>query len=452
MGNQVGGNIIRAFEAGRRAKMEREQSAKEEEARKLRIDLLKEQITREKNASKLAIFNAQQGTLGEMVSGLPAQFQPAQQQQMPGGEVATAPPEMTPAIPPAELPHPAMNFEVPGGGTVSMQPQNIAETEQAKMRDLMNSIAMEQRKRQALPEYIMGAPGATPVEKYTGQAGTTLPATEKPPSIPSDIQEYLFYASQEQQGGRKPMLYQQWRMTKPPSTSIVNQPDKILTPAEASQLGVPYGTTREGAYGKTPSRPLTDFQRQSAETEISTLDSAISVMDKIGPKLDRFKSAVSGIHFQAALNAAREAGRSGLIGTAYNAAITRSLDPKDRELLGDWLSAQEHVQRMRAVMKGAAGFRSVEAFETLLAQIGNAAVDPATAKATFKNTRSTLKGFRDVLDRSLKKGVEIPEAQVGGEQPAGVTATPPPGATMKVPGSDGKLHWSDGQRDLGVAE
>jgi len=33
-------------------------------------------------------------------------------------------------------------------------------------------------------------------------------------------------------------------------------------------------------------------------------------------------------------------------------------------------------------------------------------------------------------------------------QPSG----PPAGATMKVPGSDGKMHWSDGKKDLGVAE
>jgi len=29
---------------------------------------------------------------------------------------------------------------------------------------------------------------------------------------------------------------------------------------------------------------------------------------------------------------------------------------------------------------------------------------------------------------------------------------PPPGATMQVPGSDGKLHWSDGKRDLGIVQ
>jgi hypothetical protein len=35
-------------------------------------------------------------------------------------------------------------------------------------------------------------------------------------------------------------------------------------------------------------------------------------------------------------------------------------------------------------------------------------------------------------------------------QPRGNQQTPPAGATMKVPGRDGKLHWSDGKNDLGV--
>lgn len=32
------------------------------------------------------------------------------------------------------------------------------------------------------------------------------------------------------------------------------------------------------------------------------------------------------------------------------------------------------------------------------------------------------------------------------------TQSAPPGATMKVPGSDGKMHWSDGKQDLGVVQ
>lgn len=54
-----------------------------------------------------------------------------------------------------------------------------------------------------------------------------------------------------------------------------------------------------------------------------------------------------------------------------------------------------------------------------------------------------------VMDRS---GVitTLDKAGVNASKPASGTA--PVGATMKVPGSDGKLHWSDGRKDLGVAE
>ena len=46
----------------------------------------------------------------------------------------------------------------------------------------------------------------------------------------------------------------------------------------------------------------------------------------------------------------------------------------------------------------------------------------------------------------------IPSEETQGGGAGGNTGGPPAGATMKVPGSDGKLHWSDGKRDLGVAE
>jgi hypothetical protein len=179
--------------------------------------------------------------------------------------------------------------------------------------------------------------------------------------------------------------------------------DKILTPTEAGQLGVPYGTTRKQAAGKTAARPLTDYQRQTAGTGISTLNAALSIMDKMRPDLDNFKSAVSGIHFQAAVSAARESGHSGIFGSAWNATISRNLPEKDKKLLGNWMSAQEHVQRMRAVMQGAAGFRSVEAFETLLGQLGSPSSDPVTTKETFENTYKTLKDYREVLERSVRE-------------------------------------------------
>jgi hypothetical protein len=75
-------------------------------------------------------------------------------------------------------------------------------------------------------------------------------------------------------------------------------------------------------------------------------------------------------------------------------------------------------------------------------QLANAGkMDGATLKSAFKAEQDY------VTDRAMdpnppsygKSAAKPPEK--GG---------PPPGATMKVPGSDGKLHWSDGKKDLGV--
>lgn len=46
----------------------------------------------------------------------------------------------------------------------------------------------------------------------------------------------------------------------------------------------------------------------------------------------------------------------------------------------------------------------------------------------------------------------IPSEETQGGGAGGNIGGQPAGATMKVPGSDGKLHWSDGKQDLGVAE
>jgi len=60
------------------------------------------------------------------------------------------------------------------------------------------------------------------------------------------------------------------------------------------------------------------------------------------------------------------------------------------------------------------------------------------------------------LNRGIQNVNKLYGTNVGGglmQNTAGkAPSAPPPGATMKVPGSDGKLHWSDGKRDLGVIE
>lgn len=68
-------------------------------------------------------------------------------------------------------------------------------------------------------------------------------------------------------------------------------------------------------------------------------------------------------------------------------------------------------------------------------------------------------GAADTYKALMRSKAQLRTQQLEQGKKGGVFGTqsggpsgPPPGATMKVPGSDGKLHWSDGKRDLGVAE
>lgn len=250
---------------------------------------------------------------------------------------------------------------------------------------------MEISKQVEMNKLIPVAPGGQLVNPATGEA---TQYGEKPLAEPTPFAEW------RAQNPTAPI--KDWFLTSRKGEAGGDEDaNKLLTPSEATQLGVPYGTKRSGAFGKTPSKPLTAQQEQTAETGISTLDAALSIMDKMRPHLDDFKDVVNGIHFQAAINAARQSGHSGIMGTTWNAAIMRTLPEKDKKVLGDYMSGQEHIQRMRAVMQGAAGFRSTEAFETLLGQLGSPAADPKTTRETFENSYSTLKNYRDVLQRSV---------------------------------------------------
>ncbi len=66
-----------------------------------------------------------------------------------------------------------------------------------------------------------------------------------------------------------------------------------------------------------------------------------------------------------------------------------------------------------------------------------------------------LNSIDEVMQRYAKEDqlVTVADYRQMQESPASVSNTqaPPAGATMKVPGSDGRMHWSDGKNDLGVA-
>jgi hypothetical protein len=52
--------------------------------------------------------------------------------------------------------------------------------------------------------------------------------------------------------------------------------------------------------------------------------------------------------------------------------------------------------------------------------------------------------------RRKKFARDVKAGRVPAKAPKKPKPIVPPGATMKVPGSDGFLHWSDGVRDLGI--
>lgn len=78
----------------------------------------------------------------------------------------------------------------------------------------------------------------------------------KAENYPAIVQEYLFQVQEDIKAGKKPPSFDEYQTRdanrKASRTTIINQPDKILTPTEAAQLGVPYGTTRERAFGISP--------------------------------------------------------------------------------------------------------------------------------------------------------------------------------------------------------
>ena len=72
-----------------------------------------------------------------------------------------------------------------------------------------------------------------------------------------------------------------------------------------------------------------------------------------------------------------------------------------------------------------------------------------------ENRDRALSLEKELLDyrreqRRKKFARDVKAGRVPAKAPKKPKPSVPPGATMKVPGSDGKLHWSDGQNDLGV--
>ncbi|MGB2625661.1 MAG: hypothetical protein WAK20_02650 [Candidatus Acidiferrum sp.] len=111
------------------------------------------------------------------------------------------------------------------------------------------------------------------------------------------------------------------------------------------------------------------------------------------------------------------------------------------------------VQSMRAVA-GSKGLRMNQALveQAIENDIPKMTDTLPTAQAKLKNLNAFLDNSVNAHLNQNRTGM-VNAAQAAATKGASPAVAPPPaGATMKVPGSDGKLHWSDGTKDLGIAQ
>lgn len=145
--------IIRAFQMGQQAKMQREQMAQQDEERRLRIDMLRHQLRGEKLGEQFARRAAQQGAVGAAeqrpgpVFNLPnpAAMQPTDTNQLAPREFQKAPVALSPVVDPdsgAEL--------VPGQNVVPRSAAEVLADAIAKRRAAMGGTVPVQVGGQSL--------------------------------------------------------------------------------------------------------------------------------------------------------------------------------------------------------------------------------------------------------------------------------------------------------------
>lgn len=192
--------------------------------------------------------------------------------------------------------------------------------------------------------------------------------------------------------------------------------------ADAAALARQYGweqgkfTPREQMQMRTATSFLNQLQSSPA---LSVLDSFVS-REKIASAMNPHGGMISNI---AAMN----------------------LTAPEAQFVREYNAAMGTVQGLSSITR--AGRPTEAAVQRLKAELPN----------VLQSANSTDAKAR--IDQLLKEVNISNQTTMGSKGPvkAGTPkipggSTPPTGATMKVPGNDGKLHWSDGKVDLGVAE
>jgi hypothetical protein len=113
--------------------------------------------------------------------------------------------------------------------------------------------------------------------------------------------------------------------------------------------------------------------------------------------------------------------------------------------------SQKMLDDIAFLQSGATKMHTSRFSNEILKKMGNM-IKPGMNTQQFTGA---LNSIDEVAGRYAKEDqlVTVADYKQMQQAPAGLnTQNPPAGATMKVPGSDGKMHWSDGKSDLGVAQ
>jgi hypothetical protein len=89
------------------------------------------------------------------------------------------------------------------------------------------------------------------------------------------------------------------------------------------------------------------------------------------------------------------------LGYQFAGRMLFTLDGRERKFAESYIGLREHIQKMRAPL-GAAGFRSVEAFESLQAQKGSILMDPEISRGVLRNSIKTFLSLQGADSWSLK--------------------------------------------------
>jgi hypothetical protein len=192
---------------------------------------------------------------------------------------------------------------------------------------------------------------------------------------------------------------------------------------------------------KLPNQLPAGVESTLTERSIAT-ERAIQLLDDMSQHMDLLQSIPSA---SLVLLAKSPDNLENWLGRIWGSTFTTKHQQDVDDLTADLKSFNEALNVLRAPL-GATTFRGKEGLNMLMGNTISPLSQPGVNIKTLSNTRATLQALLDGYYQTLG-APSTDAAPSGGPQPA-----PPKGATMKVPGSDGKLHWSDGKRDLGVVQ